>query len=367
MLLIALIGRQFLAQLGVFRHHALLFRKILGYIIIASVLLIIYLPVLPISPSTNQPVSTKKIVATQLINGLQAPYLAPEIAGIQSWINSKPLTMASLKDKVVLIDFWTYSCINCIRTLPYLKDWYAKYHALGFEIIGVHSPEFAFEIDPVNVANAVKNFQITYPVALDNHFVTWQNFNNHYWPAHYLINKEGFVVYEHFGEGEYDVTENNIRFLIGLDKMKPTRDIASAEPSYNITPETYLGYARGQAENQNYPISNKAASYAAHQPLALDKWSLTGNWIVYAEKIVAASPNATVNLHYSAKAVYAVMGSHNGLPIHVIIMINGKPHGDIVVKDNRLYTLIQTQNAQENQLSLIAKTAGLEVYTFTFG
>src|SRR5262249_35582634 len=158
------------------------------------------------------------------------------------WINSPPLTLAELRGKVVLIDFWTYSCINCLRTLPYIKDWYEKYHDKGLVIIGVHTPEFEFEHDVNNVKAAVQKLGILYPVALDNNFATWLAFNNRYWPAHYLINQDGVVVYTHFGEGEYDVTENNIRYLLGI-KTKVTMPATEENPYDRYqTAETYFGF-----------------------------------------------------------------------------------------------------------------------------
>jgi thiol-disulfide isomerase/thioredoxin len=151
-----------------------------------------------------------------LQNGLTIPYTAPQISGIASWINSDPIRLSDLKGKVVLIEFWTYTCINCKHTLPYVVEWYAKYHDAGLVVIGVHSPEFDFEKTRSNVQEAVQQDGILYPVAQDNQFETWRNYNNSYWPAQYLIDKQGNVVYQHFGEGDYDITENNIRFLLGM-------------------------------------------------------------------------------------------------------------------------------------------------------
>ena len=151
-----------------------------------------------------------------LITGLSSPYAAPEISGIERWVNSAPLTLNKLKGKVVLVSFWTFSCINCIRTLPHLSNWYQLYRDRGFVLIGVHTPEFDFEKKYHNVKDAVLKYKILYPIALDNNFTTWKNFRNHYWPALYLINQDGVVVYTHFGEGSYDVTESNIRMLLGI-------------------------------------------------------------------------------------------------------------------------------------------------------
>lgn len=172
------------------------------------------------------------------------PRRAPEIKGITHWINSEPLTIAGLKGKVVLVDFWTYSCINCIRTQPYLNAWYAKYKDKGLEIIGVHTPEFEFEKNIPNVERAVKDEKITYPVAMDNNYATWNAFDNHYWPAKYLIDQNGQIVYTHFGEGDYDEIEQKVQALLGLnDKMVEVIGILQAQAGQ--TAETYLGYERG--------------------------------------------------------------------------------------------------------------------------
>ena len=177
-----------------------------------------------------------------------------------AWINSQPLTLAQLRGKVVLIDFWTYSCINCLRTLPHLKAWYAAYHDKGLVIIGVHTPEFAFEHVTSNVRAAVKRLGIKYPVMQDNRYKTWDNYANQYWPAEYLIDKQGHVRHTHFGEGEYDQTESLIRRLLG-DNGAHARQVADATPTGLLTPESYLGYARLTNYAGTNPVPNKFANY----------------------------------------------------------------------------------------------------------
>jgi len=193
-------------KLGFVTRHTEAVRRGFGVLILLSVAYIASgvdaQSLLASSPKDQQPAS-----ALVLQQGLGKPYAAPEFAGINAWLNSPPLTMRSLKGKVVLIDFWTYSCINCVRTLPYITDWDRKYRDMGLVIVGVHAPEFEFEKKLDNVKAALAQHGIRYPVALDNNLATWTNFNNLYWPAHYLIDKDGKVVYTHFGEGEYDVTE----------------------------------------------------------------------------------------------------------------------------------------------------------------
>lgn len=376
MLIIALFGRTILGAFSVFRNHAVLFRKILGVIIILSVILMIYggssYTFIP-----NKPISIAEISHPKLIDALDYPYKAPAIDGITGWVNSPPLTLNQLKGKVVLIDFWTYSCINCIRTLPYLKDWYAKYHDKGFEIIGVHSPEFEFEKNFDNVKDAVQKDGIKYPVVLDSNYVTWGNYHNHYWPAHYLIDKNGNIVYEHFGEGDYATTENNIRFLLGLNK---TTNPSNFETEGNApeTPETYLGYARMETYSSPEQITNdKPSSYSFPANLSENDWALSGNWIVKSENIVSAASNAALEIHFYARKVFAVMGNSTGSPIDVRVLLNGKPVVDGKGKDvidskitvNRydLFEVLSLPESSRGRLELIADAPGLMVYTFTFG
>jgi cytochrome c biogenesis protein CcdA/thiol-disulfide isomerase/thioredoxin len=373
MLFIALLGRKIMTKFQFFKIHAQWFRKILGVIIITSVVYMIYGE--GVSDALAQ---SDNSVSTELTNGVSS-YSAPEIAGISAWINSSPLEINQLKGKVVLIDFWTYSCINCLRTLPYLKSWYQKYHDKGLVIIGVHSPEFEFEKNYSNVKNAVEKYGIPYPVALDNQFVTWQNYNNQYWPAHYLIDKKGDVVYRHFGEGEYDVTENNIRYLLGITNRD---SIATNERYHNFsmgqTPETYLGTAR--AENFSSPESvvfNKMATYSFPEVLAKNHWALKGNWTVMRDKIISGEAGATLKIHFYAGKVFMVMGSAALQPIHVQLLLNGEKlvdgkgkdvqGGIVTVKEHRLYEVLAMTGASDGVLQIIPDSAGLEVYTFTFG
>ncbi|MHB1947606.1 MAG: cytochrome c biogenesis protein DipZ [Gammaproteobacteria bacterium] len=375
MLIIALFGRGIMAKMTFFRNRAELLRKLVGVVIIASVFYMIYADSLTLSFAKT---SVNQTQNTALINGVLEPYPAPEIAGITAWINSSPLQISQLKGKVVLIDFWTYSCINCLRTLPYIKDWYAKYHDKGFEIIGVHSPEFDFEKNLENVKSAVAQDGIKYPIALDNNFATWRNFNNSYWPAHYLIDKNGNVVYEHFGEGEYATTENNIRFLLGLNQTANPANFGE-EANYGAqTPETYLGYAR--MENYASPEAithNHPAKYTFPASLDENQWALQGSWNVTSQNIVSAENNASLRMHFNARKVFIVMGNTTGFPIEVKLMLNGQPvthekgkdvvNSRLIVKNNRLYEAIVLPHPSSDILQLTASAPGLEVYTFTFG
>lgn len=372
MLLIALFGRAIVANLGFLKRHAVLLRRILGVIILASVVYMVYGD--RFTGTMTKP-APEDIYQNKLINGLALPYSAPPIGGIDTWINSPPLALSALKGKVILIDFWTYSCINCLRTLPYLKEWYKKYHDQGFVLIGIHSPEFDFEKKVDNVKNAVNKYDIQYPVALDNQFVTWQNFQNRYWPAHYLIDKNGSVVYTHFGEGEYAVTENNIRFLLGLNQIAITE---KAETRQLITPETYLGYARSDNfMNSESTVKNQAAYYSYPQELSIDSWALQGSWTITAENIVSAATGAKLKIHFRAAKIFIVMGSTTEQPIQVNVLFNGHSlknnaakdvvDNQILVKNHRLYEVFTSPEATEGQLELTTTAPGVALYTFTFG
>jgi thiol-disulfide isomerase/thioredoxin len=299
-----------------------------------------------------------------LQNALPAPYAAPEFSGIEQWLNSKPLSMQSLKGKVVLIDFWTYSCINCLRTLPYVTGWDKKYREAGLVIIGIHAPEFKFEQNIDNVKKAIAKHGIEYPVAIDNGFTTWKAYKNRYWPAHYLIDKEGTVVYTHFGEGEYDVTENNIRVLLGMEAAAAENAPQAAASA--LTPETYLGYGRAERFGGK-EILQGSTEFHFPDAIAGNHWALGGSWTVDAEKIISAEKGAALRLNFTARKVFLVLGSAGGKPINAALTLGGKPAGNVAVTDHRLYELIDQKTPQNNVLEIISDAPGLEAYAFTFG
>lgn len=351
MLFVGYFGHILNKHLGKVTRHGALIKLCLGILIIISALL----GLLGINLGEWVAKYTGKdevfFAQNKLINPLIAPYKAPEIIGIQDWINSQPLTLSSLKGRVVLVDFWTYSCINCIRTLGYVEGWYQKYKKEGLVIIGVHTPEFAFEQQLTNVQNAVINFGLTYPVALDNQWATWRNFNNHYWPAHYLINKQGKVVYIHLGEGEYGVTENNIRYLLNLDKQP--MPIASVVPIANQTPETYLGTARAERESQtNIP--------------PLDHWKLDGKWQRYAQYIENKTQGAKLLLHYQAKKVFLVIENSHENTGKIAVLNEQGQKAEIVINQATLYLLVNNDKTKEGIISITALTPSLRFYAFTF-
>jgi len=386
MILIALLGRKIIGSVTFLKTHSRLLRKIFGVIIILAAALAAtgrvsaeYVTMAQAPNVVVQPESVTGVHNDKLIKGLSNPYPAPVLQGNSVWINAEPLTIAGLKGKVVLIDFWTYSCINCIRTLPYLKELYEKYKKEGLVIIGVHTPEFEFEKDSSNVKQAVIKLGITYPVALDNDYATWTNYSNQYWPADFLIDKNGEVVYRHFGEGDYEELENDIRFLLGLNATTAPSQMKPAErESEQQTPETYFGYAR----TQNFAgapngIHNEVADYVFPDGLTKDQWALQGKWLVEAEKITAAGGEAILRINYFAGKVYIVAGSSKNNPVTFKVSLNGQPlgvkagkdvHNNVVqVKEHRLYEIVNAKQATSGLLEISTDSPGLELYTFTFG
>jgi cytochrome c biogenesis protein CcdA len=371
MLLIALFGRKIMTKFNFIKSRTLMFRKILGAVIIITVCLSIYFEEGISIAHANE--------ANTLINGISKPYPSPAISGIDGWINSPPLQINNLKGKVVLIDFWTYSCINCIRTLPYLKSWYQKYHNDGLVIIGIHTPEFEFEKNPSNIKNAVLANGIKYPVAIDSHFVTWQNFNNQYWPAHFLINKNGYVVYTHFGEGDYANTENNIRFLLNVKESIPTTPQNIDLNYFNYqTPETYFGYARAETfSSPESPSRDRKAKYSFPDRLSLNQWALQGNWTIDSDKITSNEKNTSLKINFNARKVYIVMGNTTNQPIKVNLLLNNRDissekgkdvvNSSINVNGYSLYEAVSFAHQQRGVLQVTSSEPGLEMYTFTFG
>jgi cytochrome c biogenesis protein CcdA/thiol-disulfide isomerase/thioredoxin len=292
-----------------------------------------------------------------------SPTPAPEFVGLQSWINSKPLTLSSLKGKVVLVDFWTYSCINCVRTLPYVEKWYETYKDKGFVVVGIQAPEFSFEKVASNVQAAVKQDGLTYPIALDNNLDTWNAFNNQYWPAHYLIDRNGIIRSQHFGEGDYNVTEQAIQKLLG--ESEPLTAASTNQSSGSeVTPETYFGSDRRQSFIQGNPST-----------LNPNQWSLSGSWQETADKITSTEDNSSLRFHVHAKDVYVVASTVDGQPKQVNITAsnnsgswNGKddPGGQLTINGSSIYNIASFNTSKDSTIELKAP-AGVSLYTFTFG
>jgi cytochrome c biogenesis protein CcdA/thiol-disulfide isomerase/thioredoxin len=313
------------------------------------------------------PQSANKIDETKLFN--VEPYDAPEFTGLQDWINSNPQTIKDLKGKVVLVDFWTYSCINCIRNNPYIESWYQTYKDDGFVAIGVHAPEFAFEKIKANVQKAVKDQKISYPVALDNDFATWNAYQNRSWPASYLIDAEGKVRRIHEGEGKYVEGEQAIRELLKEkgarvdNKMANTKDLVPV--TQKQTPETYLGRQRAS----NYvgtPALGAAAqsNFVFANDLKANQWTLSGNWEVQQQKLVARG-SSKLKILVSAKDVYLVGGSANQQAVG--IKVNGKVLKSVIYDESKLYKLVSFPEFTETAILELSVPDGVELNAFTFG
>jgi len=290
---------------------------------------------------------------------------APEFKGIKLWLNTpagKPVSLAGLRGKVVIVDFWTYSCINCLRTLPHLKAWDRAYRKAGLVIVGIHSPEFAFERVPDNVRSAVRRLDLRYPVGLDNDFATWRAYDNDYWPAKYLVDRSGRVRYTHYGEGAYGETESWIRRLLG-EKVKVSRtSVADETPTDITTRESYLGYAR--LANFADPVAfDREASYSfPARPLRDDELSYSGRWKVEPARI-RAGEGARLRLRFQANDIFLVLAGEG----RVDAFVDGRLLSTVAVSGTpRLYTIARFGQLKRGLLEL-RFAPGLEAYAFTFG
>ncbi|HTD11117.1 MAG TPA: cytochrome c biogenesis protein DipZ [Steroidobacteraceae bacterium] len=314
----------------------------------------------------------------------------PALSGAVAWLNSPPLTPQALRGKVVLIDFWTYSCINCLRALPYVKSWYQRYKDQGLVVIGVHAPEFAFEKDAGNVTRAVHDLGITYPVALDNDYAIWKAFDNQYWPAHYFIDAQGRIRGHHFGEGDYADSEQLIRRLlteagashlpVAAQAIQGTGVQAASAPDVN-SPETYLGYARAaNFASAGGLVRDAPNPYAAPAALQLNQWALSGAWRVDGEKAVATAAGAAIVFRFHARDLHLVLGPHEvGHPVRFRVSIDGRdpgadrgtdvrPDGTGSVSEQRLYQLLrQTDAGADHTFAIQFLDPGVQAYSFTFG
>ncbi|MEK7571802.1 MAG: cytochrome c biogenesis protein DipZ [Patescibacteria group bacterium] len=303
--------------------------------------------------------------------------LAPEIIPGGEWLNSKPLQIAELKGKVILVDFWTYSCINCQRTFPYLKKWHEMYKDKGLVIIGVHAPEFEFEKNKSNVEQALKDFGLTYPVVQDNNFATWRAYDNHYWPAKYIIDKDGYIRYSHFGEGDYDETEQVIQELLKETGAKdlPTQIKNNSYTNYGKTPETYLGYWRIDNFASNEHIANdQLTTYTAPASVPNDNVAYVGKWKV-ARQYANPQKGASLLLNFDAKEVFLVMRPTDKTPGKVKVFLDNKPQylgedatsGTVTITGDKLYKLINLPTPGRHMLKLEFEDTNTELYAFTFG
>jgi cytochrome c biogenesis protein CcdA/thiol-disulfide isomerase/thioredoxin len=315
----------------------------------------------------------------------------PDLSGAVAWLNSPPLSRNSLRGKVVLIDFWTYSCINCLRALPYVEAWSEKYKDAGLVVIGVHTPEFAFEKDRSNVEKAVRDLKISYPVAVDSDYKIWQAFNNEYWPAHYFIDGKGRIRYHHFGEGQYDESEHVIQELL---KENGAQSISNSVINVSATgveaapghgdvssPETYIGYHRAEHfASAEQVTQDSPKTYSLIPRLSLNQWGLSGSWKVGAESAVLQAAPGKIVFRFHARDLHLVLGpAKDGKPIRFIVKLDGTPPGEDhggdtdasgagTAQQHRLYQLIRQKGAVEDRTFEIEfLDPGVQAFAFTFG
>jgi cytochrome c biogenesis protein CcdA/thiol-disulfide isomerase/thioredoxin len=314
----------------------------------------------------------------------------PPLDGAVQWLNSGPLTAEQLKGKVVLVDFWTYSCINCLRAIPYVKAWAEKYKDQGLVVIGVHSPEFAFEKNVDNVKKAISDLGITYPVAVDNNYAIWRAFDNEYWPAHYFIDAKGQIRHHHFGEGDYDQSERVIQQLLAeagktgvssdIVNVKATGAEAASDTADVQSPETYVGYQR----SQNFVDDKGTVNDAAHDYVAatpkLNEWGLTGNWTVGSEQATLNTPGGSIYYRFHARDLHLVLGpGADGKPVRFQVTVDGKAPGDGhgvdtdtdgngTVTGQRLYQLVREAGpVGDHTFEIHFLDPGVQAFAFTFG
>ena len=302
---------------------------------------------------------------TKQANTLADLGAAPPFTQVTEWLNTpdgKPLALESLRGHVVLVNFWTYTCVNCLRELPHLVSWDAAYRKRGLVVVGVHTPEFAFEHDVGNVRSAVSDLGVRYPVAIDDDYGTWNAYANQYWPATYLVDKRGRVRYVHFGESEYDRTENVIRTLLGVGSSPMAGAVPDLTPTQPQTPETYLGWRRLSADYAGSPIEEgKLARYVFPPTLAFNGYAYGGQWRVGPEQILAGR-NARIRMHFVASLTHLVLTGHGSVDVRV----DGKHVRSVKVNGDRLYTLLGRNDPHEGLLEL-RLTPGIGAYAFTFG
>lgn len=342
---------------------------------------------LGISHSTQES-NARQNAMGQLELPVEGTLPAIEKLGIGPWFNSKPLAAVDLKGKVVVIDFWTYSCINCLRSIPYVKAWDERYRKDGLVVIGVHAPEFAFEHDQANVAKAVKDLGIQYPVVMDNDWKLWRALQNNYWPAHYFIDAQGRIRFHHFGEGEYDMSERVIRQLLAEAGRAPAGTMSNAqgtgaEAAADLgevgSPETYIGYYRAERFVSPGGLSHDQPKTYASASLNLNDWGFEGQWLDQRQSARSLAAGAKISFRFHARDLHLVLGSASGKPVRFRITVDGKAPGpDAGVDANaegfgtvtgqRLYQLVRQKGLVEDRTFTIEfLDPGVEAFSFTFG
>ncbi len=348
-----------------------------------------------VRPATESPSMAMAPAPMMMMQGkasnTEAPKAMPPLDGAVQWLNRGPLTRESLRGKVVLIDFWTYSCINCLRAIPYVQAWDRKYRDQGLVVIGVHTPEFAFERDVDNVAKATRDLALSYPVAVDSNRIIWTAFANSFWPAHYIIDRDGNIRYHHFGEGRYDQTERVIQSLLAgtadehadADTVTVAATGVQAPPNLEDiqSPETYVGYERQENYASTPAIAqNRAARYTAPASPVLNQWGLEGQWEVGAERAALAAAGGRIVFRFHARDLHLVLAPGPGnRPVRFKVSLDGAApgaakgvdvdaRGNGVVTESRLYQLIrQTGPVQDRTFTIEFLEPGVEAFAFTFG
>jgi cytochrome c biogenesis protein CcdA/thiol-disulfide isomerase/thioredoxin len=347
----------------------------------------------------EKPASVLAVSAAETQPPLDDEGPMPDLSGAVAWLNSPPLGSKSLRGKVVLIDFWTYSCINCLRALPHVEGWADKYRDAGLVVIGVHTPEFAFEKERSNVEKAVRDLKITYPIAIDSDYKIWQAFNNEYWPAHYFIDGKGRIRYHHFGEGEYDESERVIRELLkengaqlsssgtssaamsGATSVAGTGAEAAPDSANVRSPETYVGYHRAEHFASTEAITQDSTRvYTPEARLSLNQWALSGSWKVGAESAVLQKVPGKITFRFHARDLHLVLGTtKDGKTVRFTVKLDGTPpgadHGSDAdasgagtVQEHRLYQLIRQKGPVEDRTFEIEfLDPGVQAFAFTFG
>ncbi|OIR18444.1 thiol-disulfide oxidoreductase YkuV [mine drainage metagenome] len=372
-------------------------RRVLGVAVVASIVVIAFgwdTRFLAQLTSANTTAAEQRLIENLVPRSnateVAGARVAPPLNGATQWLNSPALGQDALRGKVVLVDFWTYSCINCLRTLPYLKAWDEKYRAQGLVIVGVHAPEFAFEKDLHNVEQAVHELGVKYPVAIDNDYAIWNAFQNEYWPEHYLIDAQGRIRHQHFGEGAYQETELMIQALLkeahqdvavndDLVQVAGTGATAAAA-DMERSPETYLGYQRQQNFSSPEEIRrDMPARYSIPHVLKPDQWALSGSWLVSPESALLQPGRGAISYRYRGRDLHLVLGSHSGKPVRFKITLDGrapgKDHGADtdaegygVIQEQRLYQLVRQSGKIKNLTFRIEfLDADAEAFAFTFG
>jgi thiol-disulfide isomerase/thioredoxin len=295
------------------------------------------------------------------------------IDGAPVWLNSEPLTAAGLRGRIVLVDFWTYSCVNWLRTLPYVRAWHERYRDRGLTVVGVHAPEFGFEHDLDNVRRAVSELDVGYPAVIDNDFTIWRSFENHYWPAVYLVDGDGRVRFHHFGEEAYEETERAIQQLLGVDEVLVRVDAGGVAEAADWgalkSPETYLGSARGERR------SDRRAN-----GLALNQWSLAGEWTVDDESAVLDAGGGSLGYRFEGRDLNLVLASPaSRSPLRFAVRLDGQPPGDAhgvdvdesgegTLSEPRMYQLVRQRGPiRQRTFEITFDRPGARAYVFTFG